>query len=481
TDKPLHSVDRRFLSVAIDVHLIRNKWHYFDTSSVRVQTLARGLSPAILRIGGTDGDFAIFQETDENALHGDPLSTNRKPLAFDDLGLEHPSKFRSNFNITPADVDKLRDFAVRAGFDVYFGLNVALRSKDGTWNYTNPIELVKYATRKAYNFSWELGNEPMDLAKFGHPVDAFELGKSFQTLREILDHSRLGGNLVGPDITSISKRKKTDYLSGFLDVAGHAIQAVTWHQYYMNGKNCSIEDFYNPDVLDAMIREASILNDIVSQHAPGKRGWMGETSSAYGGGATNMSDRYVAGFTWLDKLGIAAMLQQDVVIRQTFFGGRYGLLTLDLLPTPDYWLSLLYKRLVGQRVLDVQDAQKEGRMTRVYAHCTNTQNTNYNAGAVTIIALNINTETAVTLRMTGFLQGLDADQFLLTPTNGDLQSSDVELNGEVLKLVDDHTLPSLSPRRVAHDNIVVPPLSFGFFVVPMATAHACTQSHDMTS
>ena len=69
--------------------------------------------------------------------------------------------------------------------------------------------------------------------------------------------------------------------------------------------------------------------------------WLGETSSAYNGGGVNFSDTFVAGYLWLDKLGISALHGLDVVVRQELFGSyqigaisSYCLLNMMMVPTP---------------------------------------------------------------------------------------------------------------------------------------------------
>jgi len=64
----------------------------------------------------------------------------------------------------------------------------------------------------------------------------------------------------------------------------------------MDGRTSSIEDFYNTTILDTMFNQLNDVNDIVDTRSPPIKAWMGETSSAWGGGATGLSDRYVAGF-----------------------------------------------------------------------------------------------------------------------------------------------------------------------------------------
>ena len=54
-------VDPRFLSVALDSHIVAEGWKNFDFKSPRVLNMARALSPAYLRLGGTAADLLFFK------------------------------------------------------------------------------------------------------------------------------------------------------------------------------------------------------------------------------------------------------------------------------------------------------------------------------------------------------------------------------------------------------------------------------------
>lgn len=124
------------------------------------------------------------------------------------------------------------------------------------------------------------------------------------------------------------------------------------------------------------------------------------------------------------------------------------------------------------KVLEVEGGTKEKRKTRVYAHCANRK---YPVGAVTLLVLNVHDHDPVSLKLTGSLKGKDVEEYLLRTENSDLTSKTVRLNGKVLKLVDDRTFPDLNPVIVPGDKpLILPPMTFGFYVIPGASASGCS-------
>merc|ERR1712183_248573 len=115
------------------------------------------------------------------------------------------------------------------------------------------------------------------------------------------------------------------YLNGVMSTAQNCLDAITLHQFYLNGHIAKLEDFLNPDKLEILSSEA----DFFMNTYPSNDFWLSGTGSAYGGGTVGLSDRYVAGFLWLEKLGMAAKKNFKVIVRVSFYKGHYGLLAND--------------------------------------------------------------------------------------------------------------------------------------------------------
>ncbi|XP_043530229.1 heparanase isoform X1 [Chiloscyllium plagiosum] len=498
--RSLRTVSPRFLSVALDASLLRTD--SLDLlRSQKLITLAKGLSPGYLRFGGTGADFVLFEPSDQLSLpqeHGwessriEGTCLNTIPDDVEKylthlLALQAPvilkEQFQQDFkNITISErsVDILYSFANCSGLHLIFGLNALLRKKQA-WDSSNAQKLLQYCAMRKYNMSWELGNEPNSFRKKAHiKIHGSQLGQDFEHLYNLL-HTFKSFNhsgLYGPDIGQPGRQAIVTLLKGFLKTGGNVLSAITWHHYYLNGRTASLKDFLNPQVLDSLILKINQIFEIASKIAPEKKVWLGETSSAFGGGAPDLSDTYVAGFMWLDKLGLSAKLGIDVVIRQALFGaGFYQLVDRTLDPLPDYWLSLIYKRLVGTRVLNVSAVHKDtadNGTLRVYMHCTNPNSYIYRKGSVTMFALNLSDQDKHILLCCSLFN--KTIQYLLQPGDSrkGLYSQSVQLNGKLLKMVDRKTLPIITGKVLQPGKpIVLPALSYAFYVVQDAKAPAC--------
>ena len=126
-----------------------------------------------------------------------------------------------------------------------------------------------------------------------------------------------------------------------------------------------------PEVLDLARhwgRRVSENAALVQAPASRPEVWLGETGSAQAGGQAGVSGRWVGALWWLDQLALLSTIGHKVQCRQTLSGSDYGLLDeASLEPTPEFWVSVLWRRLMGT---DVYAASAEGAppTLRVYCH-----------------------------------------------------------------------------------------------------------------
>ncbi|XP_024154685.1 heparanase [Oryzias melastigma] len=490
----LHRLDPRFLSVTIDASLAAEERFMLLLRSQKIRTLAGALSPAFVRFGGTRQDFMVFDPVGRQdataAPPADDCGAARLPAWLEGslkqnwtqqlllLQKEEQQREYRRTRFTELTVDQLQSFSSCCGLDLIFGLNALLRTPRNSWNSSNAAALLRYCEARRYRMSWELGNEPNSFEKkAGIRVDGGQLGRDFTRLRTMLSQSSLyrDAGLFGPDVGQ-PRDHRADILGGFLQSGGGAIDACTWHHYYVNGREASLENFLDPEILDSLAVKTSEVLETVKEASPGTPVWLGETSSAFGGGAPGLSDSFVAGFMWLDKLGVAARMGLGVVMRQVLVGaGSYHLLDDDLNPLPDFWLSVLHKRLVGPEVLKVETVSEDGdRRVRSYLHCASRKS--YRDGAVVLMSMNLG-QRPVRMRVPVPVSNSTVETFVLQsdrPGEDGLRSRSVKLNGVLLEMLDDETLPRLSGAPLPpSDHLQLPAYSLAFFVFTDAGAAAC--------
>lgn len=125
---------------------------------------------------------------------------------------------------------------------------------------------------------------------------------------------------------------------------------------------------------------------------------------------------------WLDKLGYSAKSGVNVVIRQSLFGGNYAMIGSDLLPNPDWWISVIYKQFVSEKVLKIM-SPISSKYLKIYAHCTPKASYINSVPAITIYGMNLG-KTSTKILIQGIFHKLNRNVkiFLYSLTSDDLTS-----------------------------------------------------------
>jgi heparanase 1 len=149
-----------------------------------------------------------------------------------------------------------------------------------------------------------------------------------------------------------------------------------------------------------------------------------------------------------------------VVIHNTLVASDYGLLTeKDFTPKPNYWASILWRRLMSSTVLDSGIPIQAG--LHVYAHCLRGT-----PGGVALLALNTSRTDANTIDLP-----TPAEAYTLTA--GALEDKQVQLNGKALSLQASDEVPTLEGRRIPAGRVPLAPTSITFLRIADAANASC--------
>ena len=66
--------------------------------------------------------------------------------------------------------------------------------------------------------------------------------------------------------------------------------------YYTSGRSATLPQFFSVHLLDSFINQTRKVRNTLDKFHPDIELWLGETSTASGGGAPGLSNSYVAGF-----------------------------------------------------------------------------------------------------------------------------------------------------------------------------------------
>eukprot|EP00947_MAST-08B_sp_MAST-8B-sp1_P001024 g1024.t1 len=347
---------------------------YANFSSPRLQLLASALSPAFLRIGGSQDNIVKYQVgsmTRERCL--EPSTFRGKPVTQ---------------CLTMARWAEILGFAAGAGLDVVFGTSSFFLDDPAD---TNLLDLLNY-TKRTLNrslYALELGEEMQPAACVTDPANC-SLVRGYRALRRAVEGlwprsggsrsstsstttttttSSAGGHatplILGPCDGMVNEQPGDKFMNAFLKqvLQGEGLlDAVVMHSYNNDQKG----GWKAPGLMDGGETQAQARTmlqfarqwPLPTTGAPAPL-WCGECGPHNGGGIENVTDRVIASFWYLDALGSLARMGLVEHGRQALVGSHYGLLrdsdgsAASYMPRPDYWVLLAWKRLMGTAVLDL--------------------------------------------------------------------------------------------------------------------------------
>ncbi|XP_076166235.1 uncharacterized protein LOC143146109 [Ptiloglossa arizonensis] len=429
--KPISVTDEKFLSLTVDPWVLLHE----TASSVDLERslrLAKALSPAYVRLGGPHG--TLYRSVDQSP---------------------RDQEGNRNVGLSESDWVLAHQWAKNAGLEAIVCIPVD-RDANQQQISKDTEEIVALGDRATFDANWQLGYECQTRCN----VSAIDLARRVVNLRRILNGLPKYSNsiLVGPDIVAYKTKREQQYLRNYFNVAAPALSAITWHPDFNSVTLDKNGVLVHPDNLD---KRKEKLSKFIGRFLEKRPLWIAESKPE------ECKNLYLGALVFARRLGDAAKLKAEVIMRQPMNLTR---------PTPDYWVSLLHKTLVGREVFNAQI--ETGNKSHVYLYCQCARPSNgYGRGSVTIFGANLSPE-AVEIALKG-TKLTTIHEYVLSPgsdaSNG-MFAETVLLNNEPLTVTND-SIPKVKPA-ILNDpkglRIDLPSGGIGFWVLPELKVKSCT-------
>lgn len=430
-----------------------------NLANARLHKLAVALGPAYVRVSGTWANKTYFDDADGPA-------PKTPPAGFEDV-------------LTRQEWKGVVDFsnAVDAKIVTSFAISPGVRGADGVWT---PVEAKKLvAATKADGGSIaaaEMFNEPNFASMGGAPkgYDAAAYGRDFKAFLAFAHQDAPEMQIVGP--SAVGDVGMMDHMPAsmhglraedLLKAEGPGLDVFSYHFYGGVSQRCarmgniphsSPETALSNEWLSLTNRDEAYYAALRDKYAPGKPMWLTETGETACGGNPWASD-FIDSFRYLNQLGTLAKRGVQVVMHNTLDASDYALIDeKTLLPRPNYWAALLWRRTMGTTVLDAGKSPSEN--LHIYAQCLRNE-----PGGVALLAINADRTASATLDVP-----VKSERYTLS---GELMSNTVNLNGKELNVKANGDLPEIRGKSQKAGHVELAPATITFLAIKGANNAAC--------
>jgi hypothetical protein len=427
-----------------------------DLANVRLRTMARALGPAYIRVSGSWANAIFFQDDDLTPL-------TKPPKGFQNV-------------LTRRQWAGVVDFAksVDGRIVTSFSVSEGARDAAGVWIPTEARKLLRY-TRDIGGqiYAAELINEPNLGGVSGLPANynAQSFARDIAAFDAFVKREAPALKTVGPGSTGetgvalfSNRGLATDAMLSAEPRARFDI--FSYHFYGGRSQRCAKmapasailpENALSEDWLGRTDKALAFYKDLRDRYMPGAPIWLNETAQASCGG-DKWASSFLDSFRYADQMGRLAKQGVAAVFHNTLAGSDYALIDeATVTPRPSYWTALLWRRLMGEVVLEA-GAVKPG--LHVYAHCLRGR-----SGGVALLAINIDRARPASLSLP-----VPAERYTLSAD--DLQDVSVKLNGRPLTLAGDR-LPGIRAVRQRAGPVTLAPATITFLALPQAANPEC--------